>query len=228
MPLPAQLPASTFASIEALLLQERALDRLVASLQARVKELRRQLDATTPERKGPLREQLSRTNLEHVDAKAQLAAVRNEIRHRVGTDLLTEMRPPIEKPYIPGEGVAAAGIIFILAVLMPLSIGFTRRLWKRGAPAPKVAVADNIVSSRLERLEHAVDAIAIEIERVSEGQRFMTKVMSERPAAPVNQAEAADPSVLSEMKPYIALGAGPVESIPVAQRQAVKHSITPH
>jgi hypothetical protein len=34
--------------------------------------------------------------------------------------------------------------------------------------------------ARLERIEQAVDAIAIEIERISEGQRFTTKLLSER------------------------------------------------
>jgi hypothetical protein len=33
---------------------------------------------------------------------------------------------------------------------------------------------------RLERVEQAVEAIAIEIERVSEGQRFVTKLLNER------------------------------------------------
>ena len=37
---------------------------------------------------------------------------------------------------------------------------------------------------RLARLEQAVESIAIEIERVSEGQRFVTKLLSER-AQPV-------------------------------------------
>ncbi len=32
---------------------------------------------------------------------------------------------------------------------------------------------------RLQRLEHAVDAIAIEVERISEGQRFLTKLQTE-------------------------------------------------
>jgi len=37
---------------------------------------------------------------------------------------------------------------------------------------------------RLERIENAVDAIALEMERVSEGQRFTTKLLAERAAAP--------------------------------------------
>jgi hypothetical protein len=35
------------------------------------------------------------------------------------------------------------------------------------------------VTSRLERIEQAVDAIAVEVERISEGQRFTTKLLSE-------------------------------------------------
>lgn len=41
------------------------------------------------------------------------------------------------------------------------------------------------VSARLERMEQAVDAIAIEVERVSEGQRFTSKLLAERVAGTV-------------------------------------------
>ena len=36
------------------------------------------------------------------------------------------------------------------------------------------------VAARLERMEQAIDSIAIEVERISEGQRFTTKLLSER------------------------------------------------
>jgi hypothetical protein len=39
------------------------------------------------------------------------------------------------------------------------------------------------IEARLARIEQAVDAIAVETERISEGQRFTTKLLSER--APV-------------------------------------------
>jgi hypothetical protein len=35
------------------------------------------------------------------------------------------------------------------------------------------------VAGRLERMEQAIEAVAIEIERISEGQRFTTKLLSE-------------------------------------------------
>ncbi|HEX6573760.1 MAG TPA: hypothetical protein VF042_02225 [Gemmatimonadaceae bacterium] len=40
------------------------------------------------------------------------------------------------------------------------------------------------VMSRLERMEQSIDAIAVEIERISEGQRFTTKLLAERNDAP--------------------------------------------
>jgi len=43
----------------------------------------------------------------------------------------------------------------------------------------KVIVDDE----RMTRLEQAVEAIALEVERISEGQRFTTKLLSERAAA---------------------------------------------
>ena len=33
---------------------------------------------------------------------------------------------------------------------------------------------------RLERIEHAIDAMAVEVERIAEGQRFVTKLLSDR------------------------------------------------
>jgi|SRR6185436_2624955 len=38
----------------------------------------------------------------------------------------------------------------------------------------------SIADARLSRLEQAVDAIAVEVERISEGQRFTTKLLSEQ------------------------------------------------
>ena len=40
--------------------------------------------------------------------------------------------------------------------------------------------------SRLERIEQAIDAIAVEVERISEGQRFTTKLLSERTSRSVS------------------------------------------
>jgi hypothetical protein len=51
------------------------------------------------------------------------------------------------------------------------------------------------IATRLDRMEQAIEAIAVEVERVSEGQRFTTRLLSERSdaGAPVaRDARAGD------------------------------------
>lgn len=42
-----------------------------------------------------------------------------------------------------------------------------------------------LAEARLARIEQAVDAIALEVERISEGQRFTTRLLSEQSHAPL-------------------------------------------
>lgn len=80
------------------------------------------------------------------------------------------------------EGFAVGGTtLFSVIAVVALWRRFKRR--RRGAIAPsnESLMAESV--QRLERLEHGMDAIAIEIERVSEGQRFVTRLLSEQ--APV-------------------------------------------
>ena len=70
-----------------------------------------------------------------------------------------------------------------LVLLMKMWLSYRERRERQAAVSP--AVADAILA-RLERLEQAVDSIAVEVERVGEGQRFATRLLSERgtPAPP--------------------------------------------
>src|SRR4051794_23998219 len=81
-------------------------------------------------------------------------------------------------------------MVTAIAVGTPYMRAVARRM-DREAGSPKVP-AD--MSARLERMEHAIDAMAVEIERISEGQRFTTRLLSERNgAAPALPAAAAQP-----------------------------------
>ena len=75
--------------------------------------------------------------------------------------------------------VLAGGIVFTIFVLAPLAVGASRMMWKRAAASPVRTVIPAETAGRLERIEQAVEAIAIEVERVSEGQRFVTKLLSD-------------------------------------------------
>lgn len=69
-------------------------------------------------------------------------------------------------------------MVTAIAVGRPLVSAMVKR-WER---QDQRAVPHD-VSSRLERMEQAIDSIALEVERIAEGQRFTTKLLSERTGA---------------------------------------------
>lgn len=76
----------------------------------------------------------------------------------------------------------AIPVLLIIFVAFPIVFAYARRIWKRTG-APRVNAAE---TGRLERIEQAVEAIAIEVERVSEGQRFVTKLLSDTSRTPLS------------------------------------------
>ena len=116
----------------------------------------------------------------------------------------------------PGQ-FTGISIIFILFVLGPLAASFGRLMWRRSTkPAMPPGWYD--ASQRLERLEQAVDTIAVEVERVSEGQRFMTKIMTQNAAAATN-ANGASAAGMNGAQPLPALGPGAPPDPIVLQNQ---------
>lgn len=80
----------------------------------------------------------------------------------------------------PGEVIGILGSLTIIgAVLFPIA----RALGRRIEGKPQAAQLPAGTDARLDRIEHAVEAIAVEVERISEGQRFTTKLLAERSAA---------------------------------------------
>ncbi len=54
------------------------------------------------------------------------------------------------------------------------------------------------VEARLERVEQAIEAVAVEIERIGESQRFLTKVLTDsRPGLAAGSAERASGTLSS-------------------------------
>jgi len=81
---------------------------------------------------------------------------------------------------IPQNVMTIVGV-FTVFVLFPLAIAASRFIWRRASKMPMQTVQISPqIDQRLERLEQGVDAIAIEIERITEGQRFVTRLLSEQ------------------------------------------------
>lgn len=90
--------------------------------------------------------------------------------------------PPSEiAPFVLQALRTVATTIAVIALGIPIIRAFTRRLIDR-PPVMSPIPAD--VQNRLERIEQAVEAVAIEVERISESQRYLTKLMAEPKALP--------------------------------------------
>jgi hypothetical protein len=69
-------------------------------------------------------------------------------------------------------------LICATAVVLTVAMAFIRR--RKVPPPSREMASDRGFNDRLDRMERAIDTIAVEIERVSEAQRFVTKVLAER------------------------------------------------
>jgi hypothetical protein len=90
-----------------------------------------------------------------------------------------------------GDQIVPIAGMLSLFVLFPLAIALARSIWRRSASAGRPVPADHGTQQRLEQIQQAIDSIAIEVERISENQRFVTKMVSERER--VIGAGAAEP-----------------------------------
>ena len=83
-------------------------------------------------------------------------------------------------------------VVATVIILRPVARAFARRM-EGARPATDSLGGDT--RETLQRMEHAIDAMAIEIERISEGQRFTTKLLSDRNESkvPVRAGSSASP-----------------------------------
>jgi hypothetical protein len=85
---------------------------------------------------------------------------------------------------VPEQFGMDTGAALSLSALSSIVFFFLGRWWSARKYRSRVAEVATLASggelgSRMERIEQAVEAVAIEVERISEGQRFTTKLLSE-------------------------------------------------
>jgi len=123
--------------------------------------------------------------------REQVAAAREQAQQtRAQTGVAVAPIGPLDN-VIPPQAVDIATAFFVMIAVIvvgyPLARAVARWIERRGqAPAIPPGMGD-----QLQRIEHSVDAMAIEIERISEAQRYMARLQTERaePAAlPPRQA----------------------------------------
>jgi chaperonin GroEL (HSP60 family) len=100
-----------------------------------------------------------------------------------GTAIIVPAAPPPPIDAIPPQAVDLAIAFFIMiaaiAIFTPLMRAIGRRL-ERSAPP---AALDAGLVSQLQRIENTVDSMSVEIERISEAQRYMARLQTDKDAA---------------------------------------------
>jgi hypothetical protein len=96
-------------------------------------------------------------------------------------DVYTSVPPsfdgvPSIPPQVEDISIAFFFTMAIIIIGLPLARAFARRMDRRGGQAQ----IPNEIATQLNHLTQAVDAIALEVERISEGQRFTTRLISEQ------------------------------------------------
>ncbi len=221
-----------------------AQDADIGSLQTQLGDLRvehaglkAQWDGLKSQLDNMLRNNPARPGVQQqwADVGVQLAKVDGKIatlEARLALKQGRTLRAPVANPTVPfiprlyflPNLVVPAVSVLTLVLALPISIAAAKRILRR---TPRATPVPSDVTMRLERIEQAVDTIAIEVERISEGQRFVTRIMAERPStAASNQAAQGDSAGLQQP---LMLGAGAMEPIVVAERERVRQrAITPH
>jgi hypothetical protein len=76
----------------------------------------------------------------------------------------------------PGDFGALLGTVFIGTGMLVLVRAWARKIENQS----KLPKASPETGEHMERMERSIDAIALEVERISENQRFLTKLLAER------------------------------------------------
>ncbi len=152
-----------------------------------------------PQTKAELKEQIKAT-IEAAQEAAREAGQVDAGRGRAGP-VIAEVPPipPMPPSYTmqPGFGQNASGMppevrdisvaFFLMCAVMVIGWPIARALGKRLERRPDLPAVNPGMSDQLVRIEQAVDAMSIEIERISESQRFLAKLQSGQGALPTER-----------------------------------------
>ena len=137
-------------------------------------------------------------------AAAQARAEADRIREQVQRDVQQQIREQVQQQVRTGQGQGPEIIVqrgfpppwerndipphvvdvitmFVVAMVicivgLPIARAVGRWIDRRGAPVPVSAE----LAAQMTRIEQAVDTMSVEVERISEAQRFQAKLLSDR------------------------------------------------
>ena len=79
----------------------------------------------------------------------------------------------------PGDWLPLVGVLMLAGTTVVSIAGVYALGRSRRRDVPPVR-DDHEQLERLERMEHLIEVMAVEVERIGEGQRFLTKIMADK------------------------------------------------
>ena len=98
----------------------------------------------------------------------------------------TQAPPWVPPDDIPPRVQETAYAFFITFAVMIIGYPIAKAIGRRIDRAGETAKVPPAITAQLAQLNQAVESIAIEVERISEGQRFTTKLLSEQHQLPAS------------------------------------------
>jgi hypothetical protein len=180
---PPPAPAAPKAPLNSQELQLR--DQIKQTILA-AQDAAREAQNQAREAQNQAREQAREAQNQAREAQNQAREAENQVRIQAGLPVIAQgggshtiQLDDFPNNVIPPQVVDISIAFFVMCAVMvvgwPLARAFGRRLERTGPAAPAVPAA---MSEQLERIEQAVEAMSIEIERISESQRFLAKLQS--------------------------------------------------
>lgn len=168
----------TQAELDALKAKRSELSRQLNSATERRRDVVRELQRATDGTESGIRKRLDFLDERIVQLERDIAENGKALASAPGDLALEEATAPVVRygPFTSGQ-LTAISIVGTLFVAAPLAIAAARAMLLR-ARQPKLSPEMIEATRRMERMEQAIDAVAVEVERISEGQRFVTQLMA--------------------------------------------------
>lgn len=172
--------------------QRRELSNQLDDLESTRRGITQQLEEMDPANadRKPLESRLTDIDSRIKAVDQMLAANATQLAQAAGVPGAIVEQPPPPPRQGPPEEAWVLGGIFLIVAIFPLSVALARRIWRRSATAITSLPRD--ITDRLLRMEQAIEATAVEVERIGEGQRFITRLFTEGESVKAIGAKSAE------------------------------------
>jgi hypothetical protein len=182
-------PAAVTAPLQDLRTERSVLSAELNQLENTRRGLTSQLEKLPvgSEERSLLSAQLAQVKQNIAAVDNMLARTQAQLAGSPGTAVTVVPSQPVFIQKNPSNAELFWPSIVILALMLPFTTAMARRVWRR-TPSPNAPIPVAL-DERLARMEQIIEATAIEVERIGEGQRFVTRLLTE--SEPVSALESA-------------------------------------